>query len=478
MKRFVRAIGLLLAVSAGALFGAAQAQDVRSLGLGGALVPGPGLSPFNPAYLNYPADGRGGGLTLPIGLLNFVLNPQMNVIDFFSNRSQYTTGNPPAKVFNFLAAFDQITHLNSFILNTPSAPGELSINLSNSGITLFDVTNNRPISVDFSSLGGLFGTPSATSGISPLFAVPFSIGPVAIKIGVFASASLGSPKIDPALIADIADGNLSASYPKAVTASAQSAAGILLDVGFSFPLDFDTTKLFVGARASGFFGAAYADGAATLNIKPGSDNSLSNAKIGYVYTYFVSSPLAGSLGNGFTNGLGYGVAADVGVVADLPGATLGVPELEKFTVGLGIIGVIEANTWSGTEFRTVYDQDVNANPVTTSAAATRGGINFNPLFTANVAGTFSLGGGLRVLALLDGQLGRGSFNVHLGVEAQWVLFVVRGGIGLENGRFRFGLGAGLEFAPGVGLDLALTAHPTPFVGGTSFGIALALRLGF
>lgn len=105
-------------------------------------------------------------------------------------------------------------------------------------------------------------------------------------------------------------------------------------------------------------------------------------------------------------------------------------------------------------------------------------MNFNPLFTANVAGSFSLAGGFRVLALLDGQLGRGGFNLHLGVEAQWTLFVLRGGIGLENGRFRFGLGDGLEFAPGLGLDLALTAHPTPFVGGTSFGVALALRLGF
>ena len=57
MKRALTTIGLLLALS-----GAALAQDVRSLGLGGALVPGPAVSPFNPAYLNYPSDGRGGGL--------------------------------------------------------------------------------------------------------------------------------------------------------------------------------------------------------------------------------------------------------------------------------------------------------------------------------------------------------------------------------------------------------------------------------
>ena len=472
MKRALTTIGLLLALS-----GAALAQDVRSLGLGGALVPGPAVSPFNPAYLNYPSDGRGGGITLPIGLLNFVLNPQMNVIDFLTNRSPYLS-NPPQKIFNFLAAFDQATHLNSFILNTPTPPGELSINLSASGISLFDVTNNRPINLDFSSLGGLFGTPSATSGVTPLIGIPFSIGPVAIKIGVFANIAPTAPRIDPALISDISDGNLNGTYPNAISVSGQAAAGVSLDLAFSTPISLSTTKLYIGARASGFFGAGYADGRASVSIKPGSDSALTNAKIGYEYTYFISSPLAAGLGQGITNGSGYGVAGDFGVVADLLGISLGVPELEKFTIGFGVIGLIEANTWSGTEIRTVYNPDDGTSTSTTNNNASRGGINFNPLFTANVAGTFSLAGGFRVLAMLDGQLGRGGFNLHLGVEAQWTLFVLRGGIGIENGRFRFGLGGGFEFAPGLGLDLALTAHPTPFIGGTSFGVALALRLGF
>jgi hypothetical protein len=156
MKKALSVVGLALALSTTAL-----AQDVRSLGLGGALVPGPTLSPFNPAYLSYPADGRGGGLSLPVGLLNFVLNPQMNVLDFLSNRAAYTS-TPPTREFNFLAAFDQITHLNSFILNTPTAPRELTITLNSTGLSFFDETNQRPLNVDFSSFGGLFGSPSAT----------------------------------------------------------------------------------------------------------------------------------------------------------------------------------------------------------------------------------------------------------------------------------------------------------------------------
>ncbi len=464
MKRILSAIGLVVALSSAAL-----AQDVRSLGLGGALVPGAGLSPFNPGYLTYTGDGRGGGLTLPLGLLNFVLNPQMNVIDFLSNRTPYTT-NPPTKVFNFLAAFDQITHLNTFILNTPTPPGELSINFSATGISLFDVTNNRPVALDFSSGGGLFGSPSATSGVSPLFAVPFSIGPISIKMGVFANVAPGAPRIDQALVTDIADGNLSAAYPNAISLNAQGAAGISLDVAFNTPLDVPGAKLFLGARASGFFGLAYADARAIINLKPGADPALTSAKIGYEYSYFTSG-LIGS-------GIGFGVAGDFGIAADLTGATLGLPELEKFTVGLGIIGLVEASTWSGTETRTVFNPDTSVSTTTTNPNASRGGVSFNPLFTANVAGTFSLAGGFRILALLDGQLGRGSFNLHLGVEGQWTLFVLRAGVGLENGRLRFGLGGGIEFSPGLGLDLALTAHPTPIVGGTSWGIAAALRLGF
>jgi hypothetical protein len=472
MKKALSVVGLALALSTTAL-----AQDVRSLGLGGALVPGPTLSPFNPAYLSYPADGRGGGLSLPVGLLNFVLNPQMNVLDFFSNRAAYTS-TPPTKEFNFLAAFDQITHLNSFILNTPTAPRELTITLNSTGLSFFDETNQRPLNVDFSSFGGLFGSPSATSGVSPFVSVPFSIGPVAIKLGVFGNVSPSSPQINQALIADVADGNLSAAYPNAASISGQGALGISLDFGFSFPIDFDLTKVYFGARASGFFGLAYADGRAVLSVKPGSDNTLANAKIGYEYSYFLSSPFASALGSGYSSGFGFGAAGDIGVVADLPGSSLGTPELEKLTVGLGVIGVVEANTWSGTEIKTVYDPDTGNATTTTNPNATRGGITFNPLFTANVAGQFSLAGGFRVLAMLDGQIGRGGFSTHLGVEAQWTILVVRGGIGLENGRFRFGVGAGLEITPGIGLDLALTAHPTPIVGGTSFGVALAVRFGF
>ncbi len=473
MKRLLSTIGLVVALS-----GAAIAQDVRSLGLGGALVPGSSLAPFNPAYLNYPSDGRGGGLTLPVGLINFFVNPQMNVLDFLSNRSPYLTGNPPAKVFNFLAAFDQVTHLNSFILNTASAPSELSINLSKNGITLFDVGANKPLNLDFSSLGS-FGTPSATSGVTPIFSVPFSIGPVAIKIGVFANVTPTSPRLDPAIVADVSDGNLDSIYNNAVTASAQAAAGITLDIGFSTPIQVDQTTVFVGARGNGFFGLAFVDASGRVIVKPGSTPSIGNAKIGYEYTVFLSSPFASNLGAGYSNGLGFGGSADVGVVADMPGSLLGVPELEKFTVGLGLIGVVEANTWTGTTATTTYDPDVGPNAITViTPNVTRGGIKFNPLITANAAGKFSVGGGLSVLALADIQLGRGNFNIHIGAEVQWTLFVVRAGVGLENGRFRFGLGGGLEFAPGIGMDLALTAHPTPFVGGTSFGIAVAVRFGF
>jgi hypothetical protein len=271
---------------------------------------------------------------------------------------------------------------------------------------------------------------------------------------------------------------LSNAYPNAASISGQGALGVSLDFGFSFPIDFNLTKVYFGARASGFFGLVYADGRATLSVKPGSDNSLSNAKIGYEYSYFLSSPFASALGSGYSSGFGFGAAGDIGVVADLPGSSLGTPELEKLTVGLGVIGVVEANTWNGTEIKTVYDPDTGNTTTTTNPNATRGGINFNPLITANVAGQFSLAGGFRVLAMLDGQIGRGGFSTHLGVEAQWTILVVRGGIGLENGRFRFGVGAGLEFTPGIGLDLALTAHPTPIVGGTSFGVALAVRFGF
>jgi hypothetical protein len=468
------------ALAFAAISSVAQAQDVRTLGLGGALVPGPAFAPFNPAYSIYPSDGRGGGLTLPIGLLNFFINPQMNVIDFVTNPSSYA--DTTTKEFSFLASFDQLTHLNTFIIAYPAAPKSIRLEVGATGIRIFDTTNpnaEKEIKYDFNSQASYGAAVRSNSGVTPLFEIPFGIGPVNAAIGVFLSPSFGA-KIDPALQADIvADGKLDQDYPKALVGTGQGVAGLTFSFGYADKFDVDGNTVYAGGRGSGFVGGALVEVTVEANVQRGQDsnnqpvNDVTKAQFGYKTTYFTASPFFPG------GGLGFGGNADVGAAGDIPGKTLGVPELEKLTVGLGIIGLVDYSRWTGRE--TISERKPGASsdePQIINEGVVRESANFNPLVTFNAAGTFSLEGGLRVLALFDTQFGRGQFSMHLGVEAQWALFILRTGIGIENTGFRFGLGGGIEVTRGFGLDFALTGHPTPLIGGTSLGIACALRFSF
>jgi hypothetical protein len=459
---------LVLAALAGGLGTVASAQDVRTLGFGGALAPG-AVTPFNPAYNAYPFEpGRAPGLVLPLGVLNLLLNPQMNVLDFAFNTRAYTDPtNDKAPEFNVLAAFDQVTHLNTLILNPVRAPRQLNVNVSaQSGVTLTD-ENGTVLNPSFSSsTGGQFASAYSAAGAVPFARVPFSVGPVSIGIGAFFSTRGPSLNVDPQLVADVVlnGGRLPPNkrYSEAVTGSAGASGGIAVDVAFAMPVALPTATLYVGARATAFYGLAYAEVRATGELTSGSDGALTNAQPAYTITTFLVTP---------GNGIGYGANTDVGIVADLPSATVGLPALERLTVGVGIVGVLDVYRWEGQERTTKSDG------TGTTRTATREGGGFNPLVTLNAEARFSLDGGIRVLGLADVQFGRGAFSTHLGAEAGFGMLSVRGGLGFDNG-LRFGLGASVDFAPNVGVDLALTTHQAPLYNHTNFGIALAVRLGF
>ncbi len=463
MKRFLTVIGASVLLAA-----AAQAQDVRSLGMGGALVPGSNLAAFNPAFAAYPGDGRGGGLVLPLGLLNFFVNPQLNLLDFATNPKRYSDpSNPNSPEFNVLAAFDQATHLNTLILNPVPAPREINVNISSTGVSLTD-ENGVPLAYSFSSGASVNAASSASAvGATPLFRVPFSVGPVSIGLGLFVNVSGPSLAVDPTLQADlIANGGRltpNKNYPQAVVGQAQAATGISFDVATAFPITVPGATVYAGGRGGGFYGLAYFEATASGAVKADSSGELTKSTPSYSVRLFRADPTNG--------GFGFGLNLDLGVAADIPGATLGEPTLQKLTVGLGVVGALDLYSWQGTE--QVIDQSGTSSPV----AATRSAAAFNPLVTLNVAGTFSLDGGFRVLALADAQFGRGVLALHLGAEGQWGPFIARAGLGFDNG-LRVGLGAGFDLTTGFGLDLALTTHQAPFYNYTDFGVALAVRFGF
>ncbi len=443
-------------LSAMALFsGMALAQDVRGLGMGGALLPGPGLAQYNPAYSVYP-PAPGSSITLPLGLLNLFLRPQLSPLTLLNASGADLSD--PNKGFDGLAFFDQFTHLNEFILNPPSSPKSITVDVNNAGFVIRDENGNI---IDLSgSAGGSTADVRGASGIPSIFNVPFSVGPVALGIGVYAGTSGPVLTPDAALKKALAGGGLTPNTTYTLNAKGSASSTVGVSVAFATPLDIpaiDTIPaftLYLGARGNGFFGLAYADADVTGSIKTDANSQPDTKEFNYNGKVFLSYVGQGS---------GFGVSADLGVAADVQGVS----------VGIGILGAINYSVWNGTTYTITNGKAVD--PVAESKYAS----NVNPLFTLNGAYTFTPEGFPGTLLVSgDAQFGRGAFAGHVGVEAGFdgMLFA-RAGIGYASG-LRFGIGAGVVFLPGFGMDLALTTHTAPFTNHFDFGIAAALRFGF
>jgi hypothetical protein len=459
--------------------GLASAQDVRSLGMGGVLLPGPGLAAFNPAYSSYPANqwGRGGGIVLPVGLINFFIRPSMNILNFATNRAPYVN-DPQNNPFDLLSIFDQATNLNSFILNPPSSPGELVIDISaQNGVRFFDGNGNQ---LPFSSGAGVAIAGSSSSrplGVNPLFRLPIDVGPVQVGFGLFVNVGTPGISLNQEFLNKLAANELEAggkTYTFA-TGSFQASAGVALDLAFATSFSLPTTTLYVGARGTGFYGLGYVSAKvdAQVNTNQNDKNPDPNTLGHYNGEVFISSPFFHSGDSGF------GADLDLGLAADFSGTQLGAPQLERLTVGAGVLGGLTFSSWTGQNFK-VSNTDSTPFAAGKGVAATvDSGLTTDPFFTINGAGLFNVGvPGLKVLGAADLQFGRNTFSIHLGAEAQFGVLVGRAGIGYNNG-LTFGLGGGVDLGGGLGLDFALTSHTAIFTNGyTAFGIAVAVKLGF
>jgi hypothetical protein len=475
LKRIIRTFATLIVAGVGI----ASAQDVRSLGMGGVLLPGPGLAAFNPAYASYPANqwGRGGGIVLPVGLINFFIRPSMNILNFATNRAPYVN-DPQNNPFDLLPIVDQATNLNSFILNPPSSPGELVIDITaQNGVRFFDGNGNQ---LQFSSGAGVAIAGSSNSrplGVNPLFRLPIELGPVQIGFGLFVNVGSPSVILNQEFLTKLAANDLKAggeTYTFA-TGSFQASAGVALDLAFATSFALPSTTLYVGARGTGFYGLGYVSAKVDAQVNTNqNDKNPDTSTLGkYDGVVFISSPFYHPGDSGF------GADLDFGVAADFSGVQLGTPELERLNVGAGVLGGLTFSSWTGQNFKVSNTDSTPFAPEKGVAATADSGLTTDPLFTINGAGLFNVGvPGLKVLGAADLQFGRNAFSIHLGAEAQFGLLVGRAGIGYNNG-LTFGLGGGVDFGGGLGLDFALTSHTAIFTNGyTAFGIALALKLGF
>jgi hypothetical protein len=464
-NRLIRSVALVS--SLGVLAGLASAQEVRGLGMGGALLPGSSLAQYNPAYTAYDAsgfqaDGLSGGIPIPLGIINLFIRPSMNPFTLYNNLTSKNSAalTDPNTAFDALAFIDQVSNINTFIINPPSSPKQLNIAYGNdSGIRLTD-ENGKPLDLNTystSSTGGSNGVGAAN------FTPSFRFGNFELGVGVFGGVQGPEFSMDAALNAALSSGALLKDTPYGFNARVKGSAGISLGLAFAAGIPISSPEVgnltvYVGGRARGFYGLAFADvnidGALTIN----SSNNLPTTS--YTTTSFLSYP-----GKGY----GFGVNGDFGVAVDVPVGT----DNSTATFGVGAINLVNYTTWSGTESISKSDGSE-----TVSKPASRTDAVFNPLFTLNAGYSFRVAEiGSRVFVAADAQFGQGRFAAHLGAEAKLGPVYARGGLGYDRGLI-VGLGAGLVFAPNLGMDLALTTHTAPFTNHLDFGIALALRLGF
>lgn len=440
-------------------------QGVRSLGMAGLVLPGPGAAYLNPAYAAFPGGlyDADQGFQLPIGLLGLILRPESNPLPALGGLSNLTDQNSP---FDVLTFYDQFTQPYRFLINPASSRAfinpstgypEIQINIDASGLQITDYQGN-PINLDF-GLGtpvGVGSSKALTPG--PLFRIPFSLGNnLYLDFGLFAGGfGLGLSPND-SLRQALRSGQLQPNTEYALNLTGTAQAGISVGFGYATRLpdvpipDFGAAKLYVGTRGEAFYGLAYLEGSFSAGVQTNAQGQFDpNQPPVYRGSVFYTIP---------ANGSGFGARADVGVAMEAQGTT----------VGLGIRNAIGFARWSGTELR--WD-GTSSNPI--SGQGERSSFGFVPAFFLNAAtrvplevGALLVGGDLGYEASLYGRVG-GEYSLG---PARF-----RAGLGFDNG-FRFGVGAGFV-GPGFTVDTALTTHRAPIVGNTVFGIALSLGLGF
>lgn len=426
-------IALLLA------FTSASAQDARSLGMGGVRVPGPGAADVNPAFAAMPRAG-GASLSLPLGLLSALTRDDWN---------------PGAPGFDALSTLDQGSHLSQYLLNPAVSPDNVTISVDASGLAI-GFSGGSPMRLADPSafaagfdlpLGGRFGP--LTFGVRPYTEVHARFTPGPDLKAVFGSGS--------------------ASASGTLTASAE--AGVALDLGAALPLPLPPAalgggSLYAGVRVSGIAGLARASAHFQGNAQANQDSSGTYTDVTYSYDGIVS---VGGLPAG---NVGYGALGAAGVAIAAPAGT------GTVTAGLAVrhLGIM---VWDVQQTR--YQGDQNGSSSTDLGTVRSVTAGQDVRVAANLAYTVAEGRlgvpGMGLTLAADGDLDlSGGFATHLGAEARLGPAALRAGVGYQDG-LRLGIGAGVR-AGGVGLDVALSSHRSPFTYHRAYGVSASLAFGF
>ncbi len=435
MKPRIGALGLLL-------LSLALAQSVREVGMGGVALPGPGASWQNPAYAAIEPRWQRGTWSLPVGLLGLLL-PDRSPLYYLADPGTFYSS------FDLLSFYDQLAHPGALLLNPARSPDQvvLKIEGDGDGNPRFQLEDGRGRPLRLSAARDLAPSPPPGLTPPPLLSYPFALGRGFYgEVGLFAGVEGLSAEPDPELAALLAGGSLAPNRTYRLVARGAASAG--LSLGFALaqalpPLPEVEGTLYAGVRGQAFLGLARAEAEVTTAFTTDAGGQPSGST---TTTRIFTSAIGQGLGYGLRLDLGLAYANKVGVF------------------GVGVRNLVSYARWQGTE--EVRDGGgTHAQPKTETFAGVA------PALYLSGAGDLALEEGGRLLLAAD--LGYdGAIAAHLGAEYPLGTFALRAGIGYERG-LRLGLGLGVDLAA-LRLDLALTSHTAPLVGGQVFGVAAAV----
>jgi hypothetical protein len=423
----------ILAATTLALASAANAQNVRSMGMGGALVPGPALEPINPAYHFYQAPFEW-SVPMPLGLINFFARPK----DFSGGSSSFGPG------------FDQVLHWSTLIFNPSTAQPK--------GI----FGSSEPLSLD---PGTVLRFRSPISGGFRVSAYDFdenTIGqPVAgtFSIGLGIATQLGPLEvaINDEYAQDYAKGQFRQNGKYAMLIALGGSIGPRLDLTWGMPFELEASSWtgIVGARGAFTYNLATLESAIISERTPTGNRSTTLSA--------VASPF-------YKGGSSINLSLDAGVVL----------EGDDLTVGVGIVGLGALDAYSGT---------ISGPSATTGSQIevpfSNQDFTFARVITVNGAYQFQIDAESMTIPMsvfADAQIegifsGSPFYAAHVGLEAGFDEFTARGGLGYDNG-FNAGLGGGWQISEWFGLDAALTAQQALGAQQLNFGLAFGLNFKF
>jgi hypothetical protein len=432
----------------------AGAQSIRSLGMGGTLLPGPELEFYNPAYKAYAANKSDLSLYLPFPGILGLLRPESNIFNLSVNPDVYKTQFTP------VALYDQLSRPNEFLTNPVKGPREVRLTAGGGRLALTD-EKGQPLNVDITVGSG--GLPRYANGLTPR--PVFRLSGATLQEGLAQTpeyffdleAFYGTTglRITPndSLRTALQQGSTTPNQTYSITASTSAEAGIGLNFTYatalSKALSADQVAVYSGLRASTFYRLGYLEATGQAELTTDASNNLANplysSRILYAYP-----------GRGFSAG----VRGDMGLLWDFRDGVLGIGarNLASFVYTAGRELELSAS-----------------NPDRNILSPPRSGFESRPAFLVNAAYRFR---GKGESAFLGGDIGfDGNWSGHVGLEYSTADFAYyRIGVGLEDG-WRVGVGLSYIFA-NTDLDLAFTSKRTALGEQTVFGIAAGLGIKF